>query len=197
MRKPGLATKAMDDEGRSMLYDGCSLSQLGIIFKMDNREISRKIAGLSPSGERLGYPIYNLAEAAARLVPPQGNIEEAIKKMSPKDLPPAITKEYWAGQHARLKFEEDNGDLWRTADIVERLSEAFKTLRMNLLLMRDQVERQTLLTDKQREIIQTLIDGALNELADSLIAKFKNDQARTSHDEGWQEPSASEEDIDL
>jgi hypothetical protein len=198
MRKPtALATKSLDETSRAIIYDGCSLSQLSSIFGHDNRDTRRRIISLSPCGERAGYPIYNLAEAAAFLVPFQGDIEEAIKKMSPKDLPPAISKEYWAAQHARLKYEEDAGDTWRTGDVIEKLSEVFKVLRMNLLLMNDLLDRQTSLTDKQREIIQELIDTTLHGLANSLIEAFKNDPERR-HDHRWTDPTDTpEEDNDL
>lgn len=190
-RAGGLGAKAMDDEGRSMLYDGCSKSQLGTLFGIDKRDIDEKIRDVPPSGERMGYPIWRIKDVAPYLVPPQGNFEEAIKKMSPKDLPPMLTKEFWQAQHSRLKFEEDQGDLWRTADVIEKLSVVFKTLRMNLLLVNDQVERQTQLTEKQRKIIQGLIDSTLNQLADSLINAFKDEPARR-HDSGWTEPAEAD-----
>lgn len=186
-RRPGLGAKAMDDEGRSMLYEGCSKSQLGVIFGIDNRKVDEKIRNVPPSGERMGYPIWRIRDVAPFLVPAQGDFEEAIKKMSPADLPPALTKEFWSAQHARLKYEEDRGDLWRTADVVERMSTVFKKLRMNILLVTDQVERQTHLTDKQREIIIGLMDGTLNQLADSLVNTFKHEPDRR-FDSGWQQP---------
>lgn len=187
----GLGAKMNDDETRAILYEGCSLSQLSTIFDSDNREVARRLRNLEPCGTRMGYPIYKLADAAALLVAPQGDIEEVIKKMSPKDLPPSLTKEFWAGQHARLKFEEDQGDLWRTTYVIEKLSEMFKTLRMSILLMQDQVERQTTLTDQQRDIIRGLTDGVLNDLADSLIERFKNDSNRTEGE--WSDASTSED----
>lgn len=144
----------------------------------------------------MGYPIYKLSEAAAYLVPPKAqDIEQAIKRMNPKDLPAALQKEYWAAQHARLKFEEDQGDLWRTSDVVATLSEVFKTARMSILLMRDQVERNTTLTDKQRDTIQTLIDSTLNDLAESLVERFKNEPTR-KFDTGWDEPETPSADAE-
>ena len=191
----GLGAKAMDAEGRSMIFEGCSLSQLSQIFDMDNRVIARKIHGLPPCGQRMGYDIYALREAAAFLIPPATkDIEHAIKRMSARDLPPALTKEYWGGQHARLKFEEDAGDLWRTSDVIETLSAVFKTLRMSILLMRDQVERQDELSDRQRGIIQSLIDTTLNELSATLVKRFSDDKPRRNNSEpDWEDPNIEEE----
>jgi hypothetical protein len=195
MRKPNevLGAKSLDDVSKAIIFDGCSISQLGSIFDLDNREVSRRIRNLSPCGTRMSYSVYKLAEAAAYLVPAKGDIGEAIKKMSPKDLPPSLTKEYWAGQHARLKFEEDQGDLWRASDVVAMLAETFKTLRMSILLMQDQLERQTEVSDRQREILRTLIDSALNDLAERLIERFKNEPQREfDQDHGWTDADANQ-----
>ena len=200
MRKPkaeGLGAKLNDDETRAIIYEGCSLSQLSTLFNIDNREIARKLHGVSPCGERMGYPIYKIADAAPFLVPPnKRDISEAIKRMGPRDLPPSLTKEYWVAQKARAEFEEDQRDLWRTADVIEVLGEVFKTSRMSILLMRDQVERQVELTDKQRDIIQSLIDEVLEGMANSLVKKFKDDNHRPGS-QHWEDPDeANEEDQD-
>lgn len=192
----GLGATLNDDETRAIIYEGCSLSQLATIFDLDNREISRKIHGLAPCGERMGYPIYKLSEAAVYLVPPnKRDISDAIKRMGPRDLPPSLTKEFWAAQQARADFEENQGDLWRTADVVEVLGEVFKTSRMSLLLMRDQVERQVELTDQQRDVIQALIDGVLNDMSNSLVKKFQNDNRRPGSQQ-WEDPDEAEEEDD-
>ncbi len=194
MRKPAGTTSRMEDSDRAMLYEGCSIGQLSVIFGQDKREIGNRISlnKIPDSGMRSGYPIYRIADVAPVLVTPKGDIEGAIKKMSPKDLPPQLSKEFWAALTARRDFEENEGDLWRTADVIERMSEVFKTLRMNLLLMTDQVERQTQLTDKQRRIIQDLTDNTLNQLANELIAKFKNEPARRIED-AWEDPEEDDE----
>jgi len=196
MRKPraiGLGAKLLDEESRAMLYEGCSISQLATLFDLDNRDVSRRIAHVAPCGERMTYPIYRVKDVAPYLIPPsRQDVTDAIKRMHPKDLPPTLTKEYWSAQSARLKFEEDNGDLWRTGDVIETLSEVFKTCAMTIKLMQDRVERATELSDRQRTILQQLTDGLLNDLADNLIKRFQHEQhRRNEHD--WKDPSDEDE----
>lgn len=188
----GVRKKMETDVDHAIIFDGVSISQLSRIFGLDNRDIPRKIKDLQPCGSRVGYPIYDLAEAAAYLIPPKGDFEEAIKKMSAKDLPVLLVKEFWAGQHARLKYEEDQGDLWRTADVAEMVQDLTKTMRMSVMLLRDKLSRQTELTQRQRDLLRTMIDGALNEMAKAVEEKFKNDPERKSRDGQWIDPDAAD-----
>lgn len=194
-KRGGRGAIAMDEESRAIIYDGASINHLAIMFGKRRQDVSRLLGvhKIEPSGERAGYPIYRVAEAAAALVTPKAeDIADAITKMSPDDLPPKLTKEYWSAQHAKLKFEEDRGDLWRTDDIIERMSEVFKTLRMSILLVRDRLEKQTELTDRQREIVTNIHDALLNDLADALIERFK-DEPRRFNDESSEEKDQPED----
>lgn len=195
-------TKVQDDATKAMLFDGASVSQLGRLFRHDNRTVTKKIQGLKSAGRRAGHPIYDVAEAARYLVIPLGDIEDHIRKMRPEDLPPALQREFWAGQTARQKFEEDQGDLWRTADVIEHYSKAFMGLRTALLLLPDMVEKSAELTDRQKHIVQRGVDGAMRDLHKTLVGMFENEPERTFTEtqdqaEGAEEPEpAAEADID-
>jgi hypothetical protein len=171
-------SKVQDEQTKAMLFDGASISQLARLFGHDNRTIAKKIQGLRPVGKRAGHPIYAVAEAARYLVVPLGDIEDHIRKMRPEELPAGLQREFWSAQAARLKFEEDRGDLWRTADVIAHYSETFMTMRTALLLMVDTVEKSVELTDRQRSIIQRAVDGAMRELHTSLVGKFENEPER-------------------
>jgi len=106
--------KSLDDNSKSIIYEGASLSQLAAMFRRDIRAISRKLHGLQPCGKREGHAIYDVAEAARYLVVPPGSIEDVIKKMSPADLPKELSKDFWAAMKSKQDFEERAGDLWPT-----------------------------------------------------------------------------------
>ncbi len=45
---------------------------------------------------------------------------------------------------------------------------------MSLLLMGDSVDRETELSEPQRKIIKRMIDGAIDDLRESMVTRFKD-----------------------
>lgn len=147
-------------------------TQLAGLFRRDAKTLPRLLEGLAPAGERAGVKVYRIEEAAQRLVKPGYEVEEALRRMHPSDMPPLMGKEFWNGQRARQAFEENEGDLWRTAEMVAVFAEACQTVRTSMLLFRDAVEREEALTEEQAVIIQGLIDGAIKDIQEALVERF-------------------------
>lgn len=162
----------MDLESEAMIFDGANLTQLGKMLGMERRDIGPKIREVPPCGERGGYPIYNLKEVLPYLVKPMYDVETYIRRMHPNELPKMLSKEFWNGMKAKQDYELREGELWPTEQVESLVSESFKHIRMSLLLIPDALERESTLTDHQRSRIMEMIDGALNEMAQTLVAKF-------------------------
>lgn len=169
-------TRINPDNARSrIIHVGCTVSELCQIFKTDSRAVERKLArgGCKPADAvHQGTYLYPLKEAADCLADPIADIEEVIRNMPASQLPPMLQKEFWNGQNAKLKYEESVGDLWRTDAVVETMGEVFKTLRMQILLTADQMERQTELTERQRSIVKNGMDELLRNIRERLITDF-------------------------
>lgn len=162
-----------DVETEAMLFQGANITQLGKLFRMERRDITAKISGnVPPCGERGGYPIYFIHEVAPHIVKPIYDIETYLKRMHHNDLPKHLSKEFWAGLRQRQEYLKAEGDLWETDKVIEVMADAFKTLRMTLLLASDTVEREMTLTHQQRDKLRVIFDGTLNDLADSLVNRF-------------------------
>lgn len=166
-------TISLDEESQAMLYDGLNLSQLTTAFRMDHRVLVEKLRNVPPSGIRRGVGIYKIDEVAPHLVKPAYDIETYIKRMNHADLPKHLTKEFWAGLRSKQEYELRAGDLWPTAKVIEEVGELFKLVKMSLLLLSDAVERQTELSERQREIIKTMTDGTLEDLHREVLNKFR------------------------
>lgn len=165
-----------DGATSAMLYDGASISQLTKLFEMDARDVSKKLRAITPCGERRGFPIYRVKDAAKVLVPPDVS-EDAVLKfiggMNFKNLPPALNKEVWNGLRARLRFEQEQGNHWPTPRIQEVVSRFMQTTRMALLLLPDELERAGELSQRQRTLCEKYIDSKLAELQQQITEAMR------------------------
>lgn len=184
--------KKLDRQSRSVLFEGASISQLGLLFGQDNRTVSKKLQGCQPCGKRAGFAIYKIKDAAPFLCTPVGDFETYLRTMHHRDLPPLLTKEFWSGQRTKLAYEEELGDLWRTDDVIAKLSTVFQTLRTALLLLSDGVEREVAFTEHQRELLKTQIDATLENMRVSLIEDFEGDEG-TGESKSRANPSSVDE----
>lgn len=166
-----------DNETVLALYRGLNQDQLMGVFRVDNRTAKRKIAealegGVKPSGRVRGSDIYDLRDIAPYFVKPAVDVEAYIRQMDPRELPKMLTKEFWTAQRNKQEYELRAGNLWPTEKVVEEVGELMKLVKMSTLLMLDAVERQTELSDRQRDIIQRLAHGMLDDLVKRIDERF-------------------------
>lgn len=171
-------TKVGDETTNGLLFEGASISQLGRLFGMDNRNVKSKIHGVEPVGKRAGYPIFAVKDVAPFLVETQLNVDEIevvinyVRKLNHTNLPKMLTKEFWAAMTAKQRFEENAGDLWRTEKVLEVYGDLVKAIRMPLVLAIDTVGGEVELTERQRTIMTAIIDNLLGELANATAKQF-------------------------
>lgn len=149
-----------------------TIAQLAQLFETDAKTLPKRLKDIQPKGVRRGNKVYSIREAAAFIVTPGYEIEEFIRQMSPQELPPLLLKEFWNSQKARLEYETKLGNYWSTADIVEYIGELQNVIRMTLLLMVDDVNREQSLTDGQRKTIQRITDASIETLKKNVTEKF-------------------------
>ena len=163
----------MSGEADDMVNTGrATLAQLGKLFRMDKPKVARLLAGVPRAGRRGTYDVYDVREAAAVLQAPGYEIEDAIRHMNQADLPSLVGKEFWNGQRARKAYERESGNLWETDDIVAVLARTFNAIVMAQKLMLDQVERETSVTPRQREIVKRISEGTINQTKEVLFEQF-------------------------
>lgn len=178
-----IATRSNDIEGESVLYQGANLSQLERLFKMDMRLIKERMHGIQPIGKRYNAAIYDVAEVAAKMGKLSvAQIDAAMRRMNHAELPKMVTKEYWNGLRAKQAYEIGEGDLWETKKVISEVGDMVKSLKMELDLLTDGVERSTELTERQREILVNLIDGTKSNMVKKLKERFIVQPARVVKD---------------
>lgn len=165
--------RADDPETASILYEGATMRQLAIMFKMDPKVVMGKVSSLVPVGRRRGTAVYSISEAAQRLVKPSYEIERVIMGMNHSDLPPMLQNAFWSAQKTRATYEEMIGDLWRTSRVVRLISVLFNSVRMALLLLPDTLEREAGLSREQRAVVRRVVDGAIIEGRKAIMKEFE------------------------
>lgn len=163
-------------EQRQALFRGFTVTQLSELFHMKRQNVERRLAGVRPAeiNDR-GAPIYNLKEAAPKLVDIELTDElifDAMTKFNPKDFPAFSNKMFWEGMTQRVKYQELAGELWHTADVVAVASTVFQNLRMSLLLLPDELITEGGLNEAQSKIVQKRIDDAIEELNANLVTQL-------------------------
>lgn len=154
------------------LASGMTQTELAMLLRMNRTDVKAKLGNLAPIGKRASYDLYDPKEAVRALVPPPDDLIERILRMNAADLPKMLSKEFWYGQNQRLNYMERVGDLWSSKAVIDLAGEAFKTIRLSLMLIPDAVERETSLTNKQREVITMLVHSALEDMRGRLVDAF-------------------------
>lgn len=186
---------AVDDETRSILYQGANMNQLELLFKQDHRTLKRKLfeSGIKPSGHRSGHDVWSVHEVAPWLIKPAFDIEAYVRRMDPRELPKLLTKEYWAGQRSKQEWDKNAGNLWPTEKVVEEVGELMKLVKMSTLLTLDGVERQAELTERQKDIVKSLMRGMLSDMIKRIQERFKVPEPHSEPDVKRQETHDDEE----
>ena len=164
----------------NVVEQGATVDDLSVMFAMDKRDVRTRLRDVRPTGLREGVEYWSVRTAAPFLMPIDDTNSEVIErlfKMHPNALPKILAKEFWAGQLTRLNVLAREGDLWDTEACVNLASTVFKTIRISLMLFTDALERETGLTEPQRELITGRVDALLIDLRDRLI-----DDLRTARD---------------
>jgi hypothetical protein len=155
------------------INDGLPITTLGEIFKLDHKEVARRLAGrVTPLPSKDKYTRYRIRDAAPYLCEITTDPEELIKRLSAMKLPPALQDAFWKAQLSRQKYESARGELWSTSRVFDVISSAFKVIRLTILMFTDTVEQRTELNPDQRRIIQELGDGLLQSLNKTLQDEF-------------------------
>ena len=177
----GRPPSAKDEVTSTLLATStATMAQIAQLFETDAKTLPKRLKGVIPKGTRSGYKVYSIKEAAEYLVKPGYEIEDFIRQMSPQELPPLLSKEFWNGQNARLNYEAKLGNYWPTEDVVAAFGEVLNVVRMTTLLVADDVDRETGLTEEQRLIIRRIMDAMVTTMKKNIAEKFKEYHANRS-----------------
>lgn len=166
--------RSLSEDANEMIHGGVTVATLGEIFHLDSRDVKKRLRGkVNPcSGTRDTYLKYRIREAAPYLVDGMIDAEQLLQNVQPNKWPPVLQDAFWKAQNNKQKWEENRGDLWRTDRVYEVVAEAFKEVRLMILMFSDTIAQRTELTPRQRTILQELGDGLIESLGRRLTEHF-------------------------
>ena len=166
-----------DPATRGIIYSGASASQLGALFHMRPADVYRRLGDLQPVGTAAqGNPLYDVAEAAARLIKPEitpAMIDQYMRKVNHAHLPPLTSRFYWLGKKERDKYLESVNELWFSDAVVRVAGESFQAIRMVLIMLPDVLREGAGLNDGQFRLVQTILDNAIEDCCARLVTALR------------------------
>jgi len=167
-----------DNPITALLRDGLTILDLAELSGQPPADIKERLKLVKPlRGVHMRTAVYDTRAAFAALVAEGDGVDpnviaEHIRSMKPSQLPVAIQAEFWSAQTKRLKYLEEVGDLWRTNAVQKMVAELLKIARQSMTLLEDNVDQQTALTPRQRDIVRAVADSVLAEMRDTVIQTF-------------------------
>jgi len=145
-----------------------SLNQLAREFGIARETVQKRLrdANINPAGERRGFSVYSVGQAAkAILLPtaPNGAFINDPDKMTPKER-----SDWYRAENDRLKFERESGTAIHADDSREQMAIIAKTGLQVLETLPDILERDYQLDPEIISSIENKID-ALREQWSNLI----------------------------
>lgn len=161
-----------------MLAVGVTIPDLACMAGISEDDLETRLTLLKPErGVQRRARVYNLRDAMGALMGEGGGmspeeIEAAVARMKPTQLPVGLQVEFWKAQKERAAYLENNGDLWRTARVQLLVATILKAVSQAMTLLADNVDQQTALTPRQREIIEGISDSVRGECRELIQEAF-------------------------
>ena len=154
-----------DDELRlEHVMKGVSATWLAKMMRMDLAEVKRRLSVVTPMSGAKNQAKYDLKTVMPHLVDPITDIEDYLKNLDPKNLPPKLSAAFWAGMKTRLQTMEQAKQLWPTSTVVEAFGEVFKILRSQTSLWADTVDENHSLSEDQRRMLLIMVDSLAGDI---------------------------------
>ena len=155
--------------------NGVTVDWLRRAFHLSTQTTDKKLQGARVIGVTdRGVPLYDLADAAARLIQPKLNLRELLKSVKPDELPDNLREPFWNAKLKQQRYEKNAGELWRTEAVIQLFGSVLKDtkerIRMVTTLAESNLGLTTTQMEKLREIVNS-VQGGIHEHIQQLESK--------------------------
>lgn len=150
-----------------------SLTQLAELFGLHRQTVKKRLQAIKPDGLIRGNPAFTVKTAAPALVDSY-QYDEAEQR-DPDKMDPGDAKDFWEAKLKEQKYLENDGELWRSEEVLEALSGVSKRIALALRGIPDILERRTGLDAKQMGLVEEVIRTSMKEMHDTLVDEYGAD----------------------
>ena len=160
--------KVPEAPSRDSVYavlNGVPVDWLRRAFHMSARTVERKIKGLKTVGVTAkGVPLYDLGEAAQRLVKPKMDLSEYLEDITVDDLPDKLKEAFWNAKLKEQRYLKNAGELWRTEAVIQLFGSTLKDTKERMRLIPELGEKSLGLTPEQADGLRKIVSRVQEEI---------------------------------
>lgn len=166
-------TKAPDGPSRESAYaalNGVSVDWLRRVFHLSAPKCESKLRGLRVVAvTNKGVPLYDLGEAAERLVKPKLDLNEYLADITVDDLPDRLKETFWNSKLKQQRFEKNAGELWRTEAVIQVFGSVLKDIKERLRLVNTMAESTLAMDQEQLAGLRQIVEDIQGEVYNHIM----------------------------
>lgn len=151
--------------------EGVSATDLAALTGIPRGEIPELLtaAGAPLAGNRKGHPLYQLGPAVRAIVASQRAIRSR-NSVDPESLSPRARHDWYAAERKRFALQVDRGMYVPRESVRTQSAKAIAAFVQTARSVRDTLERRHSVSPKVAALVDDVLDGALDELAEKFRA---------------------------
>jgi hypothetical protein len=181
------ASKSLSLAGANLVQRGVTAGWFASVLGIGRTTVNRKLADVTPKRTAPnGMKLYDVRTTMPYLVLPH-DLKNILARMSPKDLPERLRKDYWTARKAEQSVRETARDLWRSDDVHRALGDIAKLVKDTVTLWTDDIDESVGLSAEQIEVLDRLSRDLLLKINQSVMQYVQNGVTRSQEiefDEG-------------
>ena len=165
--------KVPEGPSRESAYDalnGVTVDWLRRAFHLSVPKCEAKLKGLriiAVTGK--GSPLYDLGEAAERLVKPKMDLNEYLADITVDDLPDRLKETFWNSKLKQQRFEKNAGELWRTEAVIQVFGSVLKDIKERMRLINTMAESTLAMDQEQLAGLRQIVEDIQSEVFNHIM----------------------------
>lgn len=174
------------------VMNGVGIDWLRRVFHLTPKKCEEKMRGARIVGTTTrGTALYDIGEAAERLVKPKLDLREYLKDITVDDMPDHLKESFWNAKLKQQRWEKNAGELWRTEAVVHLFGSVLKDIKDRMRLISTVAENELGLSPKQLHDLNGIVNDIQSQIYEDIMSinsKTPSSVAELNKQYGDEEP---------